>query len=125
MDRNGRNEGDILVQCMWCGTKVADGSELFSVAPDSSMVHASDPTWDGHRVLIACSPEHLAVLQEHYRRRPFVDEELWAGKLARALEGVDCTPPLAELTEATGLSLEQLQRCLAWIDTQLHRPHTN
>ncbi|NUK86153.1 hypothetical protein [Streptomyces lunaelactis] len=30
-----------------------------------------------------CSREHLAELVEQHKRRPFVDAELWAGKIAR------------------------------------------
>ncbi|MFB9573690.1 hypothetical protein [Streptomyces yanii] len=34
---------------------------------------------------MACTPEHGRQLIEQYQARPFVEPELWAGKVGRAL----------------------------------------
>ncbi|WP_043267532.1 hypothetical protein [Streptomyces sp. CT34] len=48
------------------------------------------------------------MLQQDYRNRPFVNEELWAGKLARALRA---QPSLAE---ATGLNYIRIEQSPSW-----------
>ena len=99
--------------CDLCRTPLGSASEIFSVVPDSSFLHPCDPDRDGLRRVAACSPEHLGEIQQHYRRRPFVKQELWAGKIARALTS---QPDLDEqaLVEATGLNLIQIQNSLVW-----------
>ncbi|MEU7895683.1 hypothetical protein AB0B45_22865 [Nonomuraea sp. NPDC049152] len=123
MDRDKSGKSGISRElCDWCGTVISDGTEIHGLAPDSSMIHASIPGFDGRRFLTACNHEHLVALYEHYRRRPFVDEELWAGKIARALNGTAEELTIEDLTDATGLSREQVERCMAWLEAQLHRP---
>lgn len=51
----------------------------------------SHETWrslenDGKRMVVGCTEEHLAELVEQYKHRPFVEPQLWAGKIARALQ---------------------------------------
>ncbi|MFD1934897.1 hypothetical protein ACFSKW_25825 [Nonomuraea mangrovi] len=122
MKRNKSNKsGGLLELCDWCGKLISDGSELYGVAQDSSMINADDPRFDGQRFLTACTYEHLIALREHYRRRPFVDEELWAGKITRALDDASEEYNLDDLTAATGLNPEQVERCIAWLEAQLHR----
>ncbi|WP_214317803.1 hypothetical protein [Nonomuraea sediminis] len=84
------------------------------------MILSSDPRL-GDRLPNACSKEHLAALYDHYRRRPFVQEELWAGRIARALENTTGELTAKDLTDATGLNLEQIERCRAWLEAQLYR----
>ncbi|GAA2698800.1 hypothetical protein [Nonomuraea recticatena] len=108
--------------CGWCGMAIHDGMEVHGMARDSSVTHASDPARDGQRFLTSCSREHLAALQEHYRHRPFVDEELWAGKMARALDRSEALT-VEQLEEVTGLSREQIERCVAWLEAQVYRLH--
>ncbi|WP_431903318.1 hypothetical protein [Nonomuraea sp. bgisy101] len=107
--------------CDWCGAVISAGAELYSMALDSSVIHASNPRFDGRRFLTACTHEHLAALDEHYRRRPFVDEELWAGKIARVMDSTTEPLTLADLVDATGLSREQVERSMAWLEAQIHR----
>ncbi|MFJ9850381.1 hypothetical protein [Streptomyces sp. NPDC101150] len=100
--------------CDLCGEPIPPQSQLFSLVPDSSVTHPSDPGQDGQRLLAACSSEHLAELQQQYRQRPYVNEELWAGKIARALrahpEGLDED----QLAQATGLNFVQIEHTLSW-----------
>jgi len=107
--------------CDLCGAVVSDETELYALVPDSSAIHAHDPTFDGHRLVSACTTEHLRELTEQYRRRPFVDAELWAGKVLRAAEGgggrrVDD----AVLVELTGLTIEQIHAGIAWHNERAH-----
>ncbi|MGY5124258.1 hypothetical protein [Streptomyces nigrescens] len=88
-------------------------TQVCSLVPDSSFLHPYDPDLDGLRRLAACGPEHLSKLQQQYRERPFVKEELWAGKIARALRN---QPDLdeEELADVTGLNFLQIERSLTW-----------
>ncbi|KOG41258.1 hypothetical protein [Streptomyces decoyicus] len=94
--------------CDLCGAAVPPAAQLFSLVRDSSSIHPYDPDQDGGRLLAACSPGHLGELQQHYRRRPFVNEERWAGKIARALR---TQPDLdeEELAQVTGLNFIQIE----------------
>lgn len=65
--------------CGWCGVPRSD------LTPGTTMIHADDAGIAGHRVLTACNDQHLTALRDHYRRRPFVHEELWMGRLTRAM----------------------------------------
>ncbi|UQW99267.1 hypothetical protein [Streptomyces sp. RerS4] len=67
--------------CDLCGAVVAGSTELYAVVPESSAVHSVDPRLDGKRMVVGCSREHLAELVEQYKNRPFIDAELWAGKV--------------------------------------------
>ncbi|MGP3950796.1 hypothetical protein [Streptomyces sp. 7N604] len=115
-DDDGEPDEDELLPelCDLCGVTISNGSEVHALVPDSSVIHARDPDLDGQRFLTACSPRHLEELQEQYRRRPFVNEEQWAGRISRALghhpEGLG----QEQLAAETGLSPLQIQRALAW-----------
>ena len=65
-------------------------------------------------MLTACTVDHLAEIVEQYRRRPFVPEEQWAGKVCRALEHNGGPLSLTELLEVSGLSEEQVDRGVDW-----------
>jgi hypothetical protein len=101
--------------CDTCGALLVDGTAMYASLPDSSAIHPSDPDADGQRVVAACCAEHLAVLCDEYAHRPFVQEELWAGKIDRALQaaGGKALPP-AQLATATGLTHEQIQWAIRW-----------
>ncbi|GAA2701683.1 cyclin family protein [Nonomuraea recticatena] len=107
-------------RCGWCGTVIPPGTGVHGIATDSWVTDDSDAQDDGQRFLTSCGYEHLVALREHYRRRPFLDEELWAGKIASAFERHDVLT-VEDLERVTGLSREQIQRCVAWLETQLHR----
>jgi hypothetical protein len=68
---------------------------------------------DGRRLVAACGAEHVASLRP--TTRPWVDVELWAGRLARAERGGDGRPQSPqELAHRAGITIEQLQRAPAW-----------
>ncbi len=91
------------------------GSEAFcAVVRDSSAIHIDTPAFDGRRFVTACSSGHLLELQEQYRQRPFVDEELWVGKLARAMDGCPDGLNPRTLAEATGLTAQQVEAAITW-----------
>lgn len=109
-DRSPVPETDI---CDLCARRLTEGCQL-GVVPDSSAIHARSPARDGRRLVVACSPEHLAILQQEYRSRPYVPEELWAGQIDRALELRPRPLTRDALSAATGLSPLEIQRALAW-----------
>ncbi|MCG6494247.1 hypothetical protein [Kitasatospora sp. A2-31] len=108
------DEADVFDLCDHCGRVLADEDVLGALVPDSSAFHATDPGLDGKRVLTACSVDHLAVLVEEYRQRPFVDEEQWAGKVCRALTDSDEPVPLSVVAELSGLSVRQAEQGVEW-----------
>lgn len=99
--------------CDLCRVAIPSAARLFSLVRDSSSIHPYDPDQDGGRLLTACNPDHLGELQQHYRLRPFVNEELRAGKITRALRtqpGLD----EEELAQVTGLNFLQIEHTLTW-----------
>jgi hypothetical protein len=79
------------------------------------VTHAHDPTLDGQRLVSACTQDHLRQLVEQYQARPFVEAELWAGKVRRAVEdNRDRRIDDDVLVEQTGLTLEQIHAGIAW-----------
>ncbi|MGX1759798.1 hypothetical protein ACWIG5_23310 [Streptomyces lydicus] len=99
--------------CELCGTAIHRTSQVSGRVRDSSWIHPYDSEQDGERLLAACSPGHLDQLRQRYRRRPFVKEELWAGKIDRALRA---QPDLdeEELADVTGLNFIQIEHALTW-----------
>ncbi|PAZ12913.1 hypothetical protein CLM62_27695 [Streptomyces sp. SA15] len=65
-------------------------------------------------MVVGCTQEHLKELVEQYKRRPFVDAELWAGKIGRAMQqhpdGID----EEDLARETALSPEQIELGVLW-----------
>ncbi|SHL56983.1 hypothetical protein MOV08_20610 [Streptomyces yunnanensis] len=100
--------------CDLCGTVISDGTEWYAVVPDSSSIHAVDAKFDGKRVVVGCTKEHLAELVEQYEHRPFVQSELWAGKIARAVEKHRGRISKEVLAGETGLTPEQIAEGVAW-----------
>lgn len=103
--------------CDWCGRTWRDG--VLALVLDSSAVYAHDPDKDGKRLIAACSAEHLAQLQEEYRQRPFVCEELWAWQIARALTSTAPGASTELITHLTGLTTTQINQAIAWHTQQL------
>ncbi|MFD7161744.1 hypothetical protein ACFV9C_44665 [Kribbella sp. NPDC059898] len=106
--------------CDVCGAAITDESALYTLVPDSSFIHAANPTMDGQRLIVACTQRHLDQLTQQYTARLFVDEELWIGKIGRALEQSP-TGRLQpdQLAIATGLTVEQIERAAAWHNARL------
>ncbi|MER6301731.1 hypothetical protein ABT247_19525 [Kitasatospora sp. NPDC001539] len=108
------DDTDAFDLCDECGRVVAAAELLGALVPDSSALHPTDSDLDGKRVLTACSVDHLAVLVEHYRQRPFVPEEQWAGKVCRALADCDQPMPLSVVARLSGLSEHQAEQGVEW-----------
>ncbi|KOG81029.1 MULTISPECIES: hypothetical protein [Streptomyces] len=109
-----------LIDCDECGKimepDLFDGDDpLLAALPDSSAIY-EDPTNDGKRLVMLCSPECLEKIQERFGRQPFVREELWAGKIVRSVmkhpQGV--SPRVLE--QETGLSPAQILAGFAWVE---------
>ncbi|MGX5185744.1 hypothetical protein ACWKT5_23705 [Streptomyces avermitilis] len=117
-DREEPNLGDedkaLPELCDLCGAVVADATEWYSVVQDSSVVHSVDPRLDGRRMVVGCSREHLTQLIEQYKDRPFVDAELWAGKISRAIDTHGGRISSEELTAETGLTEAQVKLGVLW-----------
>ena len=99
--------------CGVCGAVISDRSEVYDLVPDSSAIHVREAMFDGKRMVVACSCAHLQELREKYRDKPFVDEELWTGKIVRSVhahpEGLD----REALARETGLTPEQIEQAIA------------
>jgi hypothetical protein len=113
------------LRCEVCRAPVDDIAALSALLPDCAAVHPHDPRLDGRSLVTVCGWHHLELLRARYAARPFIDEELWAGQLARALRsdrlrgqrrrrrnGRD--PLDQELAKLTGLTVDQVHRALAW-----------
>ncbi|MGW2543152.1 hypothetical protein ACWC5I_20320 [Kitasatospora sp. NPDC001574] len=82
---------------------------------DFSVVHSRDPGLDGRRMLTACSREHLDALVGWNEVRPFIEAELFAGKIARAMVGhPDDRISAEDLAEETGLAPVQIGLGVLW-----------
>jgi hypothetical protein len=104
--------GDRAV-CGWCGRRVTRHEEQYAVLWDSSAIHPSEAGMDGRRLVAACGAEHVAAVRA--AARPWVDEEFWAGRLARAECGRPGRPESRDvLAHRAGITVEQMQRALAW-----------
>jgi hypothetical protein len=99
-----------------------DDSQVFAVVHDSSFVSAVDPALDGSRLVCACSAEHLTELELSYADRPFVEPELWAAKIRRAVRATQHRlDPLADrhwVATMTGLTTDQIGAAIDWLADQ-------
>ncbi|MFF2747782.1 hypothetical protein ACFVVA_19805 [Kitasatospora sp. NPDC058048] len=108
------DDAEALDLCDHCGEAVARADLVSVLVPDSSALHRSDPALDGRRVLRACSAEHLTALIDRYRRRPFIPEEQWAGKVCRTLAGREGPVPLGLVARLSGLSVQEAVQGVEW-----------
>ncbi|MER7960275.1 hypothetical protein [Streptomyces sp. NPDC096030] len=100
--------------CDLCRTNIAADQAVYGQVRDSSFAHPTDPQKDGMRRVTACSVDHLADLQQLYRERPFVKEELWEAKIDRAMQQHHFRLSNEQLVEATGLNLLQIEAAARW-----------
>ncbi|MFD7169020.1 hypothetical protein [Streptomyces violascens] len=100
--------------CDLCGTVVSDSTEWYALVPDSSSIHAVDARFDGKRMVVGCTKEHLAELVEQYKHRLFIEPQLWAGKIARALQKHGGRINEEDLAEETGLAPDQIEAGVTW-----------
>jgi hypothetical protein len=104
---------DARATCGWCGRRITRHAEQYAVLWDSSAIHPTEAGMDGRRLVAACGAEHVATLRA--TARPWVDEELWAGRLARAERGRHGRPESTHvLARRAGITIEQMQRAQAW-----------
>jgi hypothetical protein len=105
--------------CDLCGVLVTNGTERYAFVPDSSVIHPSDPALDGERLVVACCADHMGRLRVEAAARPFVEAELWARKLLRAVEDAGeagrTGVSVEELRQATGLTGEQIRTAVEWM----------
>ncbi|MGG8710478.1 hypothetical protein ACQ88U_37790 [Streptomyces lividans] len=81
--------------CDVCQQAIAEGRR--NAVCGAGLVGGLAMTWhDGLRLVTACSQEHLDVLRQRYARRPFIEEELWIGKIA------GCSTSILTGSEPTG-----------------------
>ncbi|WP_069813183.1 hypothetical protein [Streptomyces sp. TP-A0874] len=109
-----RTDFSPVVLCDLCAAVSRDDEAVRTYVPDSSYTHPVNDWFDGLRLLTACGKTHLAELRKHYRSRPFVEEELWAAKITRALTSGPPVLTLVELGCRTGLHEPDLRRAIAW-----------
>lgn len=64
--------------------------------------------------MVACCVEHLGELQQHYRERPFVTEELWVVKIDRVLWQHPAGLRNEQLARETRLNLIQVEAAARW-----------
>lgn len=103
-----------LELCDLCGSTFPAEETARCWVPDSSAVRAGREWFDGLRLLTACGADHLTELRDRYRRRPFVQEELWAAKIDQVLSTGAATTTLEQLACRTGLHLPEIRRAVAW-----------
>ncbi|GAA3825884.1 hypothetical protein [Streptomyces chiangmaiensis] len=107
-----------LELCDLCAAAFPRDEAVRGHVPDSSSAHPTQDWFDGLRLITACSDTHFGVIREAYRRRPFVEEELWAAKIGRALTTGSPVVSLLELACRTGLDEQQIRRAVAWHNRQ-------
>ncbi|MFD4589031.1 hypothetical protein [Streptomyces sp. NPDC058434] len=108
------NGAATATRCDLCDAPTTDERGLCTHVRDSSYLHPDAPQLDGDRPLTACSAEHLTELIKKMRARPFVDEELWAGKVARALAAHPQGLSLYALAMETELTQDQIAQAALW-----------
>ncbi|MGW7412761.1 hypothetical protein [Streptomyces sp. NPDC054863] len=104
--------------CDLCGQLLNDETARLALVADSSSIHASDPKMDGNRLVTVCSPAHLTALQQQYAQRPYVEEELWAGKIYRAMLAYPGGIKPKQLRRETGLTGQQIEAAVNWNNTR-------
>ncbi|MFF6995307.1 hypothetical protein ACFY93_10160 [Streptomyces sp. NPDC008313] len=109
--------------CDLCGAVVPKDRTVSEYVPDSSSAQPAGDWFDGLRLITACTDAHLEELREHYRRRPFVDEELAAAKIGRALSTSLPGLTMDQLGCRTGLDEPDIRRAIAWHNAQLRERH--
>ncbi|MBQ0827021.1 hypothetical protein VM636_28775 [Streptomyces sp. SCSIO 75703] len=100
--------------CDLCARVFPEHESLRGYVPDSSAADSGSEWFDGLRLVTACCDEHFDTVKQEYLRRPFVEEELWAAKLTRALTTGPPALSMDQLACRTGLHEPQIRRAIAW-----------
>ncbi|MGW5903857.1 hypothetical protein ACWFQ6_19155 [Streptomyces althioticus] len=107
--------------CDLCGRTFPADEAVCGHVADSSAVLPDDPLHDGLRRVTACCETHLETVRAAYRERPFVQEELWAGKIGRVLASGRPVLTMTELACRTGLDEPDIRRAIAWHNERRRR----
>ncbi|MFE4054059.1 hypothetical protein [Streptomyces sp. YIM B13518] len=108
--------------CDLCAMVLPADEAVRAYVPDSSAAHPTHDWFDGLRLLTACGEPHLERLREEYRRRPFVQEELWAAKIGQVLADGPPSLTLVQLACRTGLHEPEIRRAVAWHNRRRQEP---
>lgn len=113
-----------LELCDLCGAAFPEADAVTGYVADSSCAHPRRPWSDGLRRVTGCCADHYEAVREEYRRRPFVQEELWAAKIQRVFARGTRACTLEELGCRTGLDEPEIRRAVAWHNESLRRNRT-
>ncbi|CAL9272208.1 MULTISPECIES: hypothetical protein [Streptomyces] len=100
--------------CDLCARVFPEDRSVRGYVPDSSAARVAHEWCDGLRLITACCDEHFDVIKDGYAHRPFVEEELWAAKLTRALTSGPSELSMDQLGCRTGLQEPQIRAAIAW-----------
>ncbi|OEJ21453.1 hypothetical protein AR457_37250 [Streptomyces agglomeratus] len=117
----GDREDPLTELCDLCGVVISDSTEVYSLVRDSSAIHAHDSQFDGKRMIVACSPEHLDELIRQFKRRPFVEDDLWAGKIARVMQQHPEGISVEALAEEASLNVAEVGAGVRWHNREFLR----
>jgi hypothetical protein len=107
--------------CDACAATFPRDKAVRGYVPDSSFAHPTNDWFDGVRTITACSDAHVEAIRELYERRPFVEEELWAAKINRALTTGPPTLTLEQLGRRTGLDERRIRRAIVWHNERMQK----
>ncbi|MGV9846600.1 hypothetical protein ACWDUB_31520 [Streptomyces fungicidicus] len=116
-----RSSTPALELCDLCARTFPADEAVTGHVADSSSVHPTRDRYDGLRRVTACCEAHLGVIREAYGRRPFVQEELWAGKIARVMASGPPVVGMERLARRTGLHEADIRRAIAWHNERRRR----
>ncbi|GAB2325319.1 hypothetical protein AB0N20_17910 [Streptomyces griseoincarnatus] len=116
-----RSVASVQELCDLCGRTFPPEEAVCGHVADSSAVLPDDPLHDGLRRVTACCETHLEMVRAAYRQRPFVQEELWAGKIGRVLTSGRPVLTMTELACRTGLDEPDIRRAIAWHNERRRR----
>ncbi|MYR43459.1 hypothetical protein GTW67_15870 [Streptomyces sp. SID5910] len=121
--RKGRRTGRAVPMelCDLCARVFPENEAVRGYVPDSSSAPAAHEWFDGLRLITACCDDHFDVVKDGYQDRPFVEEELWAAKLTRALTTGPPALSMDQLACRTGLHEPQIRRAIAWHNEQMRQ----
>ncbi|WP_217139780.1 hypothetical protein [Streptomyces sp. AC627_RSS907] len=100
--------------CDLCARVFPKDESVSGYVPDSSAAHTTNEWFDGLRLITACCDDHFDAIKKDYADRPFVQEELWAAKLTRALTTGPPALSMDQLGCRTGLQEPQIRAAIAW-----------
>ncbi|MBV7697831.1 hypothetical protein [Streptomyces sp. TRM70350] len=112
---------DRVELCDVCAAVFPASEAVSGYVPDSSSTHETNDWFDGLRRVTACCDAHFCAIKEKYRRRPFIEEELWAAKITRVLTSGPPVRTVEQLACRTGLGEPEIRRAVAWHNERRRR----